>query len=79
MTTTIAPDIDVDARGLSCPLPLLRAKRALNDMRSGQRLRVLATDPGSADDFRVFAERTGHALLELTERNGEYCILLQKA
>jgi len=72
-------DIELDARGLNCPLPILRAKKALNDMRSGQTLKIMATDPGSAQDFRVFAERTGHALLELQETGGEYTIILKKA
>lgn len=72
-------DIDVDARGLNCPLPILRARKALNDLHSGQTLKVLATDPGSAQDFRVFADRAGHALLELSEAGGEYTIVLRKA
>ena len=59
-------------------LPILRAKKALNGMHSGQTLRVRATDPGSADDFRVFASRGGHVLLALTQENGEYCIVLRK-
>ncbi len=71
-------DLDVDARGLNCPLPILRAKKALSDMRSGQTLRIVATDPSSAQDFRLFAQRTGHALLELTQAGGEYTILLKK-
>ncbi len=71
-------DIELDARGLTCPLPLLRAKKALNAMSSGQVLRVVATDPGSAQDFRVFAQRAGHALLGLTETAGEYTIVIQK-
>jgi tRNA 2-thiouridine synthesizing protein A len=72
-------DVEVDARGLTCPLPILRAKRALNDMQSGQTLKVVATDPTSAQDFRVFAQRTGHALLELIEAGGEYTIVLRKS
>jgi len=72
-------DVDVDARGLNCPLPILRAKKALNSMKSGETLRVVATDPGSAQDFRLFAEQTGNALLELSEVSGEYTILIRKA
>ena len=72
-------DTEVDARGLSCPLPILRARKALKDMQSGQTLKVLSTDPGSAQDFRVFADHAGHALLELSEAGGEYTILLRKA
>ncbi len=73
------PDlIVVDAIGLACPMPLLKAKRALNSMQAGQRLRVLATDQGSVRDFRVFAEQSGHQLLESTEVEGVYTYLLQK-
>lgn len=74
------PDlITVDAIGLACPMPLLKAKRALNGMQVGQRLRVLATDQGSVRDFRVFAEQSGHQLLESTEVEGVYTYLLQKS
>ena len=72
-------DVELDARGFNCPLPILRAKKALNDMRSGQTLKIVATDPGSAQDFQVFAERTGHALVGLLETGGEYTIFLKKA
>ncbi len=54
----------VDATGLACPMPLLKAKRALNAMQVGQQLRVLATDQGTVRDFRVFAEQSGHLLLD---------------
>ena len=56
-------DAHVDARGLSCPLPILRAKKALATLQSGQVLRVEATDPGSKQDFSAFARQTGNALL----------------
>ena len=55
--------VEVDARGLACPMPLLKAKRALNSMQTGARLLVHATDRGSQRDFRVFAEQSGHLLL----------------
>lgn len=55
---------EVDARGLTCPLPILRAKKALSDMVSGEVLRVLATDPGSVRDFQAFARQTGNELVE---------------
>lgn len=71
--------LEVDATGLACPMPLLKAKRALNAMQAGQRLRVLATDQGSVRDFRVFAEQSGHLLLESEERGGVYTYLLQKS
>jgi tRNA 2-thiouridine synthesizing protein A len=70
--------IELDATGLACPMPLLKTKRALNGMQSGQRLRVLATDQGTVRDFRVFAEQSGHLLLESGEVQGVYSYLLQK-
>lgn len=70
--------IEVDATGLVCPMPLLKAKRALSAMQVGQRLRVLATDQGSVRDFRVFAEQSGHFLLESTESDGVYSYLMEK-
>ena len=71
--------IELDATGLACPMPLLKTKRALNAMQSGQRLRVLATDQGTVRDFRVFAEQSGHLLLESGEVQGVYRYLLQKS
>ncbi|MDX9700388.1 MAG: sulfurtransferase TusA family protein [Rhodocyclaceae bacterium] len=56
-------DKEVDARGLNCPLPILRAKKALAEMDAGQTLRVLATDPGSVKDFQAFAKQTGNELV----------------
>lgn len=56
-------DKEVDARGLNCPLPILRAKKALAEMQTGTILRVLATDPGSVKDFQAFARQTGNDLL----------------
>ena len=70
--------IELDATGLVCPMPLLKAKRALNAMHVGQRLRVLATDQGSVRDFQVFAEQSGHCLLDSAEANGVYMYLLEK-
>ena len=70
--------IEVDATGLVCPMPLLKAKRALNAMQVGQRLRVQATDQGSVKDFKVFADQSGHFLLESTELDGVYSYLLEK-
>jgi len=73
------PAAEVDARGLECPMPLLKAKRALNALASGERLRVLATDSGSQRDFRVFAEQSGHTLLSsAVDADGVYSYLLQK-
>ncbi|MDD3674342.1 MAG: sulfurtransferase TusA family protein [Thauera propionica] len=58
---------EVDARGLNCPLPILRAKKALAEMQAGQVLRVVATDPGSVKDFQAFAKQTGNELLKQGE------------
>ena len=69
----------LDARGLNCPLPILRAKQCLNNMQVGQILRILATDSGAMEDFRAFAGQTGHVLLEAIEAEGEYRFLLQKS
>ena len=65
-------DKELDARGLNCPLPILKAKKALSDMQSGQTLRVLATDAGSVRDFQAFARQTGNELLEQQTIGAEY-------
>ena len=75
----VQPEQQLDTRGLTCPLPLLKAKQALNRMQPGELLRVLATDPGSVRDFEVFARQTGHALLQSGHEGGEYSYLLRKA
>lgn len=71
-------DREIDARGLRCPLPILRTKKALSEMQSGQRLRVVATDPGSVPDFETFAKNTGHALLSSDSQADEFVFVLQK-
>ena len=75
---TVMDRVEVDATGLACPMPLLKAMRALNTMQAGQRLRVLATDQGSVRDFRVFVEQSGHLLLESDEADGVYRYLIEK-
>lgn len=72
MTTTL------DARGLKCPLPVLRARKALRDVAAGARLDVLATDPAAPRDFRQFCEQTGHAFEHSTEAGGVYTIAIRK-
>ncbi len=69
----------VDAKGLTCPMPLLKAKKALNEMQPQQRLLVLATDPGSVRDFAVFSAQSGHRLLESSETGGVYRYRLEKS
>ena len=75
---TINVDKELDARGLNCPLPILRTKKALTDMGSGQVLRVLATDPGSVRDFEAFAKQTGNPLLRSETIDNQFVFLLQK-
>jgi tRNA 2-thiouridine synthesizing protein A len=71
-------DKELDARGLSCPLPILKTKKALNELTSGQVLRVIATDPGSVKDMQAFATQTGNPLLSTTEENKDYVFYLKK-
>ena len=76
--TAVSFDREVDARGLNCPLPILRAKKALTDLPSGQVLKVMATDPGSVKDFEAFAKQTGNELLSHSEANREFSFLMRK-
>jgi tRNA 2-thiouridine synthesizing protein A len=69
---------DLDARGLNCPLPILKTKKALAEMASGEVLRVQATDPGSVRDFQAFSKQTGNQLLMSDENAGEYIFMLRK-
>jgi len=71
-------DREIDARGLNCPLPILRTKKALNDMTSGQTIRISATDPESVRDFKPFARQTGNELLEHGENDGAYWFVLKR-
>ena len=72
-------DQELDARGLNCPLPILRAKKALNDLTGGQVLRIIATDPGSVKDFLVFSDQSGHQLLGSKEESGKFYYWLKKS
>jgi len=71
-------DHELDARGLNCPLPILRAKKLLNTMTAGEIVRILATDPGSVKDFEAFAVQTGNELLSTSEIDGEFHFTLRK-
>ena len=71
-------DKELDARGLNCPLPILRTKKALTDMASGQVLKVLATDPGSVKDFAAFSKQTGNALLSSEAVEKEFVFFMKK-
>ena len=74
----ITTDRELDARGLNCPLPILKAKKALADMHSGQTLKVVATDAGSVRDFQAFAKQTGNQLLLQETQGGEHITVLKR-
>jgi len=71
-------DKELDARGLNCPLPILRAKKALSDMSGGQVLKILATDPGSVKDFQAFCKQTGHELVAHSEADKEFTFFMKR-
>ena len=79
MTDAVAHDVELDASGLNCPLPLLKAKMELNKLQSGAVLKVIATDAGSQRDFRTFAKLAGHALLREEDEAGVFRYWLKKA
>ena len=72
-------DQELDACGLNCPLPILRAKKALNGMQGGQVLHIIATDPGSVKDFEAFSKQTGNQLMESREDSGKFHFYMKKA
>ncbi|OWQ90856.1 hypothetical protein CDN99_11885 [Roseateles aquatilis] len=69
---------ELDTRGLNCPLPILKAKKALAEMESGQLLKVVATDPGSTRDFQAFARQTGNELVEQTTEGDDFIHVLKR-
>lgn len=69
---------ELDARGLNCPLPILKAKKALAEMQTGEVLRIVATDSGSVRDFQAFAKQTGNALLSHTQNGREFVFLMRR-
>jgi len=71
-------DQELDATGLNCPLPILRAKKSLAGMSEGQVLHIIATDPGSVKDFEAFAKQTGNELMESNEEGGKFTFLMKK-
>jgi len=71
-------DKELDARGLNCPLPILRSKKALGEISTGQILKIIATDPGAIKDFQAFAKQTGNELLSSAEAGGEYTFFMKK-
>ena len=72
-------DDELDASGLNCPLPILRAKKSLTAMESGKVLHIIATDPGSVKDFESFSKQTGNELMESTEEGGKFHFLIKKS
>jgi tRNA 2-thiouridine synthesizing protein A len=71
-------DKELDAKGLNCPLPILRTKKALAELTSGQVLKVIATDPGSVKDMQAFAKQTGNELVSSAEAGGEFTFFMKK-
>ena len=71
-------DQELDASGLNCPLPILRAKKSLAGMSAGQVLHIIATDPGAVKDFEAFAKQTGNELMESKEEGGKFVFLMKK-
>jgi len=71
------PDQTLDTKGLACPLPILKTKKALSALPKGARLEVLATDPGSEPDFQAFCESTGNLLVEFSQQGGVYRFVIE--
>ena len=71
-------DKELDARGLNCPLPILRCKKALAEISNGQILKAMATDPGSVKDFQAFCKQTGHELLSLEQNESLFTFYIRK-
>jgi tRNA 2-thiouridine synthesizing protein A len=72
-------DQELDASGLNCPLPILRAKKTLSGMGAGEVLHIIATDPGSVKDFEAFSKQTGNELMESNEEGGKFHFLIKKS
>jgi tRNA 2-thiouridine synthesizing protein A len=75
----LTPAAELDCRGLNCPLPILKTKKAIMGIASGDILKVVATDPGSIPDMAAFSRRTGHQIVEQSEGGGEYVFFLRRA
>jgi len=72
-------DALLDAKGLNCPLPILRAKKAIAELSSGQVLKIIATDPGSVKDFEAFCKQTGNTLMSSAEAGGAFEFMIKKS
>ena len=71
-------DAELDARGLNCPLPILRAKKSINELQAGQVLKIVATDPGAVKDFEACCKQTGHELMNSREQGSEFVFMIRK-
>lgn len=69
---------ELDARGLNCPLPILRTKKSMNGMAVGEILKIVATDPGSVKDMEAYAKQTGNEIVETSEDSGEFTFYMKK-
>lgn len=76
--STLVVDQTLDCSGLSCPMPILKTKKAIDSLQSGQVLKMIATDPGSVSDIEAFSRKTGHVLLECEQAAGKYTFYLKK-
>jgi TusA-related sulfurtransferase len=74
----MSADIELDAKGLRCPMPIMKATKAIKEMKPGQILKITATDPGSKRDFEGWAKNGGHTLLDVKEENGVYTYMIRK-
>ncbi|MFQ5508341.1 MAG: sulfurtransferase TusA family protein [Leptospirillia bacterium] len=79
MSETIQVDQELDCRGLSCPLPIVKTKKAIDGMAVGQILKMTATDPGSVNDMAAWVRKTGNDIVDQTEAGGEYTYFIRKA
>lgn len=78
MNETISADRELDCRGLSCPLPIIKTKREMDTLAAGQVLKMLATDPGSVNDMAAWSRKTGHDLLGQEEADGVFAFYIRK-
>ena len=76
---SVKADKELDARGLNCPLPVLKTKKAMEELQAGQVLKMMATDPGSVNDMDSWAKRTGNEIIEREESNGEFSFYIKKS
>jgi tRNA 2-thiouridine synthesizing protein A len=78
MADTISVDMTLDCSGLSCPMPILKTKKAIDSLQTGQVLKMIATDPGSVPDIEAWTRKTGNALLDKQQEGGKYVFYLKK-